>query len=307
MKKVIISKFHNGVSDTETNSTTYNKDLGNFDIYEDINKLIPTPTLTEATIGGGSAKVVSNFFKATITGVGEKTYAFGKFSDSDTRATLYAMDAEGAFNKKVNLTTSIIEESNNYCLYGGIPHLITQGASTTYYLNSFTSEATATQIATISATTNGKPQIFNNPIDGRLYIAIGKQVFVWNGTTMVTGLTLPNEITSICGYSSYLAIANTNGKENYVSIWNRDTSLETVTQVLDFGTGRLEILENINGMLFGVSYENDILTIRYWSGGEVQIFKSFEIKSDNGSTNLLNIKKKVENKLYFATRNTNSL
>ncbi|GAH30408.1 unnamed protein product, partial [marine sediment metagenome] len=63
-------------------------------------------------------------------------------------------------------------------------------------------------------------------------------------------------ITSICEFGNYLAIgaAPLSGLGgSVVYLWDRDSSLTTLSEIIDFGEGNLRVLEEIDGVLIGIS------------------------------------------------------
>jgi hypothetical protein len=107
-------------------------------------------------------------------------------------------------------------------------------------------------------------------------------------------LTLPSnlEIKSACAYGNYLAIGCSTKDiikpQSVVFLWDRDSSLTTLTQRIDFGEGKIEKLANLgNNLIALMSYHlSDVYTA---SGGKVIIKQAVgekaqtlnEILSDN--------------------------
>ena len=127
-------------------------------------------------------------------------------------------------------------------------------------------------------------------------------------------LTLPTNkrITSICEYGNYLAIATKTVGEignSVVYLWDRDSSLATLTESIDWGEGNLQILEQIEGGLIGISISATTATIlkskitfRYYSGGVPIIFRQLVSEDIYLSNNLPRTKRKVNNCLYFSMK-----
>src|SRR3990167_4283973 len=131
-------------------------------------------------------------------------------------------------------------------------------------------------------------------------------------------ITLPRNtiITSICEYGNYLAIA-TKPKFSYaaksvVYLWDRDASLTTLSEKIDFGYESLELIEEINGALIGVSLLTDSSTtavtftpkvvFKYWAGGTTTAKQFNEILLSSGSTANTAIgadKQKINNRVLF--------
>lgn len=129
----------------------------------------------------------------------------------------------------------------------------------------------------------------------------------WN-TTALTAIPSKYYITSISEYGNYLAIACAplSGYGNSkVFLWDRDTSLNTISESIDWGQGNIKILEEINGYLIGISVSsnnsfNDIVTFRQYSGGVATIFKQLNSETTNTGGGITSIvKQKVNQNLYF--------
>lgn len=80
-------------------------------------------------------------------------------------------------------------------------------------------------------------------------------------------LTLPanNIIVDLCEYGNYLAIATRpryEGGRSTVYLWNRDDSLETLSEEVDWGTDNLHIIEQMDGFLIGIS-SSDVSALNF--------------------------------------------
>lgn len=135
-----------------------------------------------------------------------------------------------------------------------------------------------------------------------------------NGSWTTAALTLPThfKINSICEYGNYLAIAcaplSGVGK-SVVYLWDRDSSLTTLSETIDWGEGDIKVLEELEGALIGISLSgnsttrfNNRLVFKYWTAGTIA--KKFQelISSTTGQTSLLIGKLKLDNRLYFMAR-----
>lgn len=135
-----------------------------------------------------------------------------------------------------------------------------------------------------------------------------------NGSWNNTAITLPSHfiINSICEFGNFLAIgaAPTSGVGNSrVFLWNRDSTLSTVTESIDWGDGVLKVLEEVNGELIGVSlvggiggasgvtFADRIIFRRYVSGVGAVKFKELVTGAVDNQLSLR--KQKIDNKLYF--------
>lgn len=130
-----------------------------------------------------------------------------------------------------------------------------------------------------------------------------------NGSWTTTAFTAPSEfyISSICEYGIYLAIAcaplSGIGRSR-VLIWDRNTATTTATSNIDWGEGVLQVIEEIQGFLVGVSYANDTtrttnrVTCRYYAGASGAIpFK--EYTQSGGVTLLKQAKQKMNTRIFF--------
>lgn len=145
-----------------------------------------------------------------------------------------------------------------------------------------------------------------------------------NNTTWTNAaLTLPVHYvpTSICEYGNFLAIgcAHRDGVSNSrVYLWDRNSSLSAVHESIDWGTGSLIILEEVDGELVGISQKggtatsftgfpngtaprNDRIIFRRLVGNKA--VKFLELMANHATTlnttQLPLYKQKVDNRLYF--------
>jgi hypothetical protein len=119
----------------------------------------------------------------------------------------------------------------------------------------------------------------------------------WNNSA----LTLPAGITSgdICETGNYISIAVNRPNENVVEyLWDRDASLTTLADSIDWGTGTLIFIENLGGTRVGVFVDNSLvpkLILKYYTGTEVVPFAEFFCSLATVS----NWKQKYNNQLLF--------
>ena len=150
--------------------------------------------------------------------------------------------------------------------------------------------------------------------DNVLYIPYDNKIASVNNTTWnKTALTLPTHlfITSICEYGNYLAIACAplaGIGNSVVFLWDRDSSLATLSENINWGEGNLRILEELNGYLIGISYLGitNILPkviLKKYREGSLESFKEVVLDTSvfaslaNGHIPI--VKQKYNNKLYF--------
>jgi len=155
--------------------------------------------------------------------------------------------------------------------------------------------------------------------DDILYIPYDNKVLSNNnGSYNTTAATVPTHfvITSICEYGNFLAIgaAPLSGIGNSrVFLWNRDASVTTFSESIDWGEGSLRILEVVDGVLIGISqiggagagpptfssgFFTDRVIFRVYdqSKGAVQ-FR--ELQGGTATTQVRIPKQKIDNQLFF--------
>ena len=147
--------------------------------------------------------------------------------------------------------------------------------------------------------------------DDILYVPYDNKIAKFdNSTWTAPALTLPAhlKINSISEYGNYLAIAcgpiSGFGK-SVVYLWDRDATLTTLSESIDWGEGELFVLEEIEGVLIGISNVgkgasfNNRLVFRYLNGNKATVFN--ELLSQEVTSGLTSIyaKYKQNNYLYF--------
>lgn len=170
-------------------------------------------------------------------------------------------------------------------------------------------------------------QGFVHPKDDCLYFGYDNKIAVNNnGTWTDVALTLPAyyRVTSLTNYGNYLAIACTpsvngtdgsgaGGRQAVVYLWDRDTSLTTVSEAINWGMGKLQVINNLDGYLVGISdtegssnavLDFDSISIKMYSGGvPVQVKEIATIKQTSTAPDA-SINPRVnfiyKNRLYFS-------
>ena len=140
--------------------------------------------------------------------------------------------------------------------------------------------------------------------DDMLYVGIDDKIYrktndtAWDtgGTGVVLTLSSGFVITSICEYGNSLAIGGYSGNMSRVFLWDLDA--ETWNDSIDWGEGYLQVLEELEGNLMGISYFGNKVTTRYYAGvqGALEI-PNLEIIGT--SPNLSQHKQKTNGRLYF--------
>lgn len=317
--EISIRNFSGGISDSSRKATATEFQITkHFDIHTDPSRLIPYRSL-EADTNDGS------------TSTGMKQYLVRDFLYASTSAKLYGLgQTAGGLTKIVykadsttgNWTLPSSSEGNgavqNGCLVEFKDYLWGfQGTNQIfkYGLLSGTPSITnsaSTVASTITSVANG---IIAS--DGNLYLPYNNVVVrVATDTTTFTdsAKTVPTnyKITSLANYGNYLAIgcspvSSYNGQSK-VFIWN--LSSELFQETLDWGEGDLRILENIEGMLVGITdrYLNNAtgagrgsMIIQVYQNGSPQVLKEIFTQTLTGKT--IPIQKAVKNnRLFWAAK-----
>ena len=173
--------------------------------------------------------------------------------------------------------------------------------------------------STITSTANGVV----HSKDDILYMAFNNVIVSKNGAGgawNVAALTLPTKytITSLCEYGNYLAIAckdtDVLSQSSRVFLWDRDSSVATLAESIDWGLGTLQVLEELEGRLIGISLIkretsgglvfNSILSFKYYAGAQGAIeFARIDGSRDASISPLSSLgvqKQKANNRIYFA-------
>lgn len=159
-----------------------------------------------------------------------------------------------------------------------------------------------------------------HPHDDILYIPYDNKIARNdNGTWTSVALTLPAHllITSITPFGRYLAIAAEplDGVGNsQVFFWSREISTNFLEDSIDWGAGRLRILEELDGHLIGISaYGGDVTRFSSRDRIAIRVFKGvpssdrnfvytlMELVGDLGviGNNVPTAKQKIDGRLFF--------
>lgn len=156
--------------------------------------------------------------------------------------------------------------------------------------------------------------------DNTLYYAYGKTVRKYvSGGSGGACITLPDYITSMVEYGTYLAIACQSATGGTIYLWGRDTSLATFQDKIPVDTGYLKIIDVIDGYLTAITespYEPNFLanqiifesyyaiSARMYLGGTMKLITNTEIMGfTEGGTNhrMSNRKQRRDGCVFFHT------
>jgi hypothetical protein len=319
----IINRFDGGNSeDIRTTSTNESDSSVNFDIISNPHLLRAFPDQVAETISTGST-VITDFQITDVITVqianALKLVALGRESAASSKLSFFTKDTpiSTAWAKIATIANTETPQAGTLVEYKGQAYAV--GNSATAHLYQFTTGASATDIGSMGTRDTETPKPFVHPEDNILYIGINNTIYTYNGTALALGLTLPTnvKITSLTNSGGYLAIAvrkvSFDSQLNALStgsslvyLWGRDTSLTTLQEIINWGTGDLMVLENINETLIGISQTKTIgaydtiinysYNIKIYNGGHPVLVKEFLMTTSNV---LRHWKAKQYNKLYF--------
>lgn len=323
MKTVHVNRFGEGMA-----SDIYNSRIGKFshsiqfDFLSYPNRLYPLRSMTNSTAntGIGNIQVFSN----------GSLYALGTDINNPTFGAIYKRDDYGASGSFTVMSNSLTGEVANYNLlveYTAQTKSIIYAGTTAIYSIDTGNVSAGSQALTFTWIGQG----FVHPKDNILYIPYRTSAttgikFAINNAgswSFPTSLILPVQYTNaiLTSYGDYLSIAcssNASGSgltTSVVLMWNRDTSLTTVSETIPWGSGRLQAFNNLNGVLLGVSnvgtvtssYTNqdyDSLVVKEYSGGVPEIIEEIPVKKQTTTFPSITINPRVNfiyrNRMYFS-------
>lgn len=314
-----INRFDGGiVNDPRDTQESTCRVVTNFDIITNPRKLTPYRS-NESADSSGSTSRKQNFCVALRTGTTYKLYGLGVVSGA-TRAEVLMKDlttggsadlSDNTWATPSNNSSASGATSMDLFVYYKKTGLI-YGSRSSRYIWAFDPSSVAAWDDTAydyGATFTYITQGLVHSKDDVLYLGIDNKIISKNGSgAFAVSLTLPTHyyVTSISEYGNYLAIGCASlvtGGNSRVFLWDRDSSLTTLSESIDWGSGTLKVLEEVDGVLMGISLNGanstvfaDRVIFRYLNGNKAEKFK--EITGTN-STTLLIAKQKVDNRLYF--------
>lgn len=285
----IIDRFDRGiVNDPRNREEGAARAIANFDILNDSRRMIPYID-SEDGDNDGNNKLVANFVVALRTGTTYSLYAFGRqtaldrpeirFKNLSTGGTNDLGDNAWDTTANNQGTSTNLDQGQNLFVYYARTDRIYGGHNTGIFAYEPGGSAFTNADLTLSFTNLSNGVVHSK--DDILYFGADNTIRVNNNGSYSTGLTLPTHlrVSSIAEHGDYLAIgcASLSGVENsIVYLWDRDSSLSTISESYNWGEGQLQVLEVVDGVLIGISSErtsvtsvtNDRITFRALSGGK---------------------------------------
>lgn len=322
MGRVVINKFNGGLAQTKYPlALNEAAAMSHCDIYSDREgKLIKSMRRNEKdTVSGGTHSGTEYVWlydgarrsDGKIIGVG------------NTSSTVYAArflrkngDDPTSYWQQSTVTCGSTPYYNGCILYKDQVYALTySGTSNSLYR--YDGDSTATSVVS-SFTESGSggviPKPIVHPLDNKLYIAINKTIFVWDGsagTVTTASFTTPYQIVGLTYYGTYIAVACVKGDgKSIIYLWGRDTTVTTAQDSIEFGDDRLTFIANLNGLLIGVSYRTNSPTyidnkikVRALEGREAVLKKEIEVTSTDYISGYYTVWKDV---IYFLNQTQNT-
>jgi len=319
VKTIFINRFDGGmVQDPRSGGA---RAVTNFDVHTNPYSLTPYRD-SESGDSASSTSQKQNFAYALSVGGAFRFFALGVKATAITAEILYKDDFSNATWSTVGTTAKYQAASGTtafdlfvYYRYATVANSRIFGASAGTRIWSYDPTGTADfddAGHNLTYTKLAQGLVFSK--DDILYIPYDNKIAKNNqGSWTDAALTLPSHlyITSIAEYGNYLAIACAplSGLGNsVVYLWDRDSSLATLSDLIDWGEGDLKVLEEVGGYLIGVSvnqsnkFAGDI-TFRYYAGaGGAHIFQ--KLRSETITNFVAIAKQKVADRLFFAMKLT---
>lgn len=310
MKRVTVNRFDGGQAES-----IYGRGIGECSISKHFDtttfpyKLVPYRSMVADVTGQYNIGNVATGSDGLVWGLG--TDSGGTNGVMYSKANISANWAQGtnqAAGAGIN-TVMLIEYHGRWRFWGA------NGSNKLYH--TYLNDGTAAGNQAITFTTPGPGMI--HPADDKLYVAYDNKIASYdNSSWVIPALTLPDStfiITSIAPYGNYIAIGGYRaaGLESWVYLWDR-SSTTSVTEVVRWGTGKLQQLQNFDNVLIGISssyagtspapVERDSAIIRGYQGGSPFLIKEISTARTTGNAPSVTINNRVNflyrGKMYFS-------
>lgn len=317
MSTIVVSDFYRGIKNDPRSGAF--RIISNFDVFTDKKRAIPyydsesgiaTPDgekIQAFAIAIGTSSTWMLFGLGLDSGVahiynkeGLTTGGTNDLDDSGWTETANNVSASGTTNPNLfhyyKKTGYIYGARSNRYVWRYDPTGAGAWADTHYDLTSFTNIS--------GAITHSKDDI--------MYFGADNRVVKNDNGSFSVALTLPSHfyINSVCEFGNYLAIAAaplSGVGHSVVYLWDRDSSLTTLSESVDWGEGVLKVLEQVDGVLIGISAQTDStrtkkrVTFRYYNGVAAIQFEEL-VTTETTTVNI--DKQRVNNRVYFLMATT---
>lgn len=329
-KEIVFNRFDGGkaLDNRLALSNEFSKSL-NFDIYSKPSLLIPVRAYeADQSYNGSSTGIKASDLACFGQGTGtSQVFAIGRKNDGTGRK-IYNKTITGSEWTALDASDGSAAEASDGCAVPGffVPQ-VTSNGSTLYWFVTGSSTTPSSgfwrlgllDYNTSAAANFSKKTLAFNPTwnpqailgkDGVVYISDNNKIHACNADTTVSSsvftVSLSYRITSMCLYGNYLAIAIYGDGRSKVLLWdyNNAQAIETI----EWGEGALVVLDNLDGVLvgvtdkhinsdiFGTSSGDGVMQIKTWAGG-LQTLK--EVKASGVVSGAVQQYKYVKNGILY--------
>ena len=256
-KKIIISRFDGGISEDKRSTDASKFSLTkHFDIFSYPHKLVPYYKF-QAFAGEDKALKIARLIYAPRDAAETtfKLWGLGIKNGGTTETGIYMQDpySESTWSTPNNNEGSAARNTSVFFYYKQYIY-VWQGGSYLARFDVTSGGAYSNTYQTITYTNLAEP--VHHRADDIAYFFSDNNVHTLNAASWTTNaLVLPSNqiIKSACEYGNYLAIGcitkGTFNVKTTVFLWDRDSSLNTLSERIDFGEGSLISLHNLDGKL----------------------------------------------------------
>jgi hypothetical protein len=315
MKSVFVNRFDNGRAESKTSRGVGEfAESRHFDIFTYPNRLTPLRGVEADETAGTQIGMM-------IVGSDGLVYGLGKDSGNNNPEVYKKADSGTAWDDVANTLPGGTPFYSVFAEYQSFFYFIASGRYLVKMATNGSGTGNNTTFLDLTSVTTATQAVLH-PKDDILYVGYNNKIATVNASVgTAAALTLPSylTITSIAPYGNMLAIAAVpttaltagpggGGYSSVVYLWDRDTSLTTVTESIDWGTGLLRVINVLDGVLIGFSEsvfstteirERDSVIIKGYTGSVPFLIK--EISTNRQTTTSPNVL--INPRVNFVYRN----
>ncbi len=311
MKTVLIPPPSAGIVNDPRADGKVARIVTNFDVLTNPKKLTPYHDSEDGDVSAATSKK-QNFAVALRTGTTYSLYSLGVMSGTAKAEVLYKdlTDlADNTWDTPANNQSSSGTTSFSLFTYYRKTGLI-YGAKSNTTVWAFSPSGAAFDDSQRSLSYTNVAEGLVHSKDDILYIPYDNLIAkndngAWTDSAL-TGIPASYYITKISEQGNNIAItcAPLSGiGGTRVFIWDRDATLNTLQESIDWGEGVCKVMQEIDGVLIGISlYGNnqtrfqDRVVFKYWDGYGAKEFLTLEGAT---ATQLLSTCQRIDNRLFF--------
>ena len=265
-----IDKFDGGiVNDPRDSRENVARIISNFDILTNPRKMSPYRDSEDGDTDSNN-KRIRNFAIALRTGTTYSLYGLGVTTGAGVAEVYYKNLTDtstndlgdGGFTETLNNASASGAANFDLFVYYALQGRIYGAKANVIWAYDPAGSATFAEGGTgesLNVTYTSIAQGLVHSKDDILYVPYDNKIARNNaGTWTATVLTIPTHyvISSICEFGNFIAIAAApiaGIGNSRVYLWDRDSSLVTLSESIDWGEGVIKILEEVDGELIGIS------------------------------------------------------